>query len=530
MKIEMFNTFIKIFYEKENVVIHSLINYLTFDYTENEDKVEEKVYRLYKHNKEKKFLIAPIGAIEHLIRLLRNFNMSYELISREILIAEPIKDLKLTTNIKPRDYQELYINKLTNKDLSRFLLVDLKPGAGKTFIAVNVALKLGNRIGLIILPKYISKWIDDFKKYCGIDEDKIRIIQGMKSINEIIENKVNVTEDVIIFSVRTCTLWIENYLQNKEQFSSITKLFYNCKIGSVILDEVHQETYAVSRILMYSNIYKVIGLSATYLPGHSEERRLYNVLFKEKQKLSNLVKFDNYINIYAIHYHSSNFNSRLLRKRVKTKYGYSHIKFEQLILANSSYRENYFNMVLEKLKLFYILDYVKNDKCLVYFSTIDGCTIFTKWLEEKFKEDKIKLTIARYVGVDPWENLLNNNVVVTTLGSAGTAVDIPNLTCVFNTVVVRSEKLNIQNIGRLRRIQNREVNYVYFYTDLHNTIETARRSYIRPMAKGYYTDNYRINDNLTTNRTKYDVIGNRNKETYKQHQWKKFIDINTKWM
>ena len=498
LEIDVYNTFLKIKYQKFSTIIQSIVNYVTFDYDivkENSTSgiKEEKYYELYKYDNEIKQLIVPVGALEHTIRLCLNYGVKYKIVNRQIMQAEDLKYLKLAVDMKPRDYQELYINKLCDPSLSRFLLVDLKPGAGKTFIAVNVAIKLGKRIALIILPKYINKWIDDFWKYCKIPKNKIRVIQGLDTIENVI-NGQPIKEDVIILSVRTCTLYIEKYLKDPD-VKPLTLFFNKAKIGTAILDEVHQETFAVSRVVMYSNIYKVIGLSATYMPNHTEERRLYKILFKDKERLSNLVTFDKYINIYGFKYLTHELNTNFVKNRVYGNYGYSHAKLEQIILAQNRYKEPYFEMVYEKLKLFFLnKDFIARDKCLIYFYTINACTIYTHWLRNRIRqEDKRYIRVARYVGPDPWENLMKNNIVITTLGSAGTAVDIPNLTTVINTVVVKSKKLNIQNIGRLRQIPNREVNYIYFFTDLHNSTEASRKSYFHSMAKTYIVDTYKLN-------------------------------------
>lgn len=497
LKIEIFNTFIKIKYDKFNHIIQSIINQLTFDYNiaktieiDTRLEVTNKLYELYKHNKEIKQLVVPYGALKYVLRLCNNFNIKHELVNRQINNGVDLISLKLTADMKPREYQELYIRKLIEPTLSRFLLVDLKPGAGKTFIAVNVALRLKKRIALIILPKYIDKWIDDFKKYCGISKKKIRIIQGLDSIRNVIEGE-RVTEDVVICSVRTCTLYIEQ--QNKDQDTKPITLFFNkANIGTAILDEVHQETFAVARILMYSNIYKVIGLSATFMPNHDEESRLYGTLFKDNERLSNLVTFEKYINIYGIKYLARELNTNYIKNRVFGNYGYSHVKMEQIIGRTDKFLIPYFEMIYNKLEIFFINEYKNKDKCLIYFSLVDFCTRFQDWLRNKLREEKIKLKVGRYIAVDPWENLLNNNIVITTLGSAGTAVDIPNLTTVINTVVIKSKKLNIQNVGRLRQIPDREVNYIYFYTELHSRTEMIRKQNISHMAKTYIHDTYQL--------------------------------------
>ena len=87
---------------------------------------------------------------------------------------------------------------------------------------------------------------------------------------------------------------------------------------------------------------------------------------------------------------------------------------------------------------------------LIFCSTIAMCTLFTEHLQKKFPQ----FTIARYVGEDDWDALHNNDIVVTTIQSAGTAVDILNLRYVLMTVALSSKQSNIQVVGRLRKMRD----------------------------------------------------------------------------
>jgi len=71
--------------------------------------------------------------------------------------------------------------------------------------------------------------------------------------------------------------------------------------------------------------------------------------------------------------------------------------------------------------------------------------------------------VKRYVEDDPYDNLMKPDIRVSTLQSAGTAVDIPNLATTVMTTAVSSSQANIQGLGRLREMKDGRVpEFVYF--------------------------------------------------------------------
>ena len=65
---------------------------------------------------------------------------------------------------------------------------------------------------------------------------------------------------------------------------------------------------------------------------------------------------------------------------------------------------------------------------------------------------------------DPYENIIEPDIRVTTIISGGTAIDIPNLrTLILNNI--KSPVANLQTMGRLRDLQNRDVKFYYLYSE-----------------------------------------------------------------
>ncbi len=68
---------------------------------------------------------------------------------------------------------------------------------------------------------------------------------------------------------------------------------------------------------------------------------------------------------------------------------------------------------------------------------------------------------GRYVEDDPYDNVMNADISVSTIGSAGTGLDIPDLTTVILTVAINSSPSNIQGVGRLRQLKDKKTKFIY---------------------------------------------------------------------
>jgi hypothetical protein len=76
------------------------------------------------------------------------------------------------------------------------------------------------------------------------------------------------------------------------------------------------------------------------------------------------------------------------------------------------------------------------------------------YLTEQYKIKYYEFDVRRYVEDDPYENLMDGDIVITNLQKAGTNVDIPRLTTVCLWTAVDSRQSNIQGAGRLRALKD----------------------------------------------------------------------------
>lgn len=412
----------------------------------------------------------------------------------EIRYIEPAEgthvDFKWNDEFVPRDYQMEYINILLNEDMP-IMLVDLATGKGKSLILMKYLHTIKKRTAILVLPKYIDKWIEDVKKYSDLTDDDFYVVQGGTSLERLCSIPTNeITYKYIIFSMTTITNYITDY-ENDEltlDVPSPQNLMEKLGISVLANDESHQHFHALFKTILYFNVERVVGMTATLVSNRNEVNRIYNTLFPAKARISNLVKHEPYVNVEAVQYELNTWR----KVRYQTVQGYSHVTYEDYIMSHNLFLNSYLELIEEFFKKRYINNRTPGDRCLIYCSTIRMCTIVANYLKERYKD----LSIGTYVESDSYESIMSNDVSVSTLGSASTGLDIKGLTTVINTISVTSMQSNLQSLGRLRKIEGKELWYVYLYCknipkqikmhkDRKVAIEKTVKSYI-------YTTYYKI--------------------------------------
>lgn len=388
-------------------------------------------------------------------------------------------EFNFNKEIVPRDYQWEYLNQVKiRSEKHNIFLIDLFVGMGKTLIVCKIIEYFSLRVGLIILPKYIEKWKGDLNKYLGVTEDEIYVVQGSESIHKIPDNT-----KVVIFSIDTLNSLFKN---NKE---NTLEIFRDSSIGLLVNDETHQHFHAVVKCLSLLDAKYFVGSTAT-LQSKSDYsmNRLYWLLFPNYLRIKDIVKIESHVNTIAINY-CSILDIKKIRFKGFNNY-YNHHLFEQSILNNHKFKDDYYKMID-----YYLIDYSskmeKDDKIVVYFKSLD---MINDYKDHLLELDELKsFKIGKYTGGDDYNSMLELNIIVSNGQMLGTAIDIPNLICVLNTAPIRSDQLNIQLFGRLRKQDNKEVYYLYFYNSkfyhhiqLHNAMSKSIKSKSKTYLVQYY--------------------------------------------
>ena len=415
-------------------------------------------------NKDRKEYRYNIKYIKDLMWLFRTYDVNKDSINIINGNVHSATSLNLSMNGKYdlRDYQETAFNNLITATTPT-VLIDHQTGKGKGIMAISAMCELNKATAILILPKYIDKWIEELKELTNITDDDIMVIKGGKDLRLAIELALanEYSAKVIIFSNRTVSNYIKEYevaeIVEEEFTYPVTPdtLMETFKIGTLMIDEVHQEFYSVYKASLYFNVDMIIGMSATLESDDAKKTEFYNALFPPKVRLANL-EYDRYTDLHVVEYHIDNYN----RIRSTDNMGYKHIMFEQSISRHNIQLRNYVYMIKHYIKVGYIDRMVKGDKLLIFAASIDFCSLLTNIISEDYPDYKVR----RYVEDDPYENVMEGEIIITTVLSAGTALDIKGLITVLQTISIKSKPANLQAFGRLRKKDGKQMRYYYFFS------------------------------------------------------------------
>jgi hypothetical protein len=311
--------------------------------------------------------------------------------------------------------------------------------------------QIGLRICVVVAAKYLQKWVDDFTKTYDCDPEEIILVQGSKHLKALLEvsQEPGFTATAIIVSSTTFRNWMsdyEDYGQDTLELGYATtpdKFFEHIGAGVRLIDECHQDFHFYFKLDCYTNVRYSISLSATLTNNDPFLKKMYDVMFPPSTRAAKgaMVK---YIDAWAVHYQFA--NPERLKTSHRGRADYSHTAFESSIYKHVPTRLNYFRLVNELLQFGYFKDKKPGDRAIIFASTVEMCTALTEYLTKHYPD----LDVRRYVDDDPYENVLDADIRVTTIGSGGTAVDIANLSCAIMTVAIDSIQANLQAAGRLR--------------------------------------------------------------------------------
>ena len=352
-------------------------------------------------------------------------------------IQPPVgKKISIEMNRQPRsDLQRDCIKKLTTSTSNK-ITVELKPGVGKTFIALYSISILGLK-PLIIAPTKLLKnqWIDNFVE-CGIDKSDI-------ATN--IYDAPNKTFCVVTISS------IENEL--RKDWYGLLKVMDEANFGIRVTDEAHLHLKGNLKMDAICNIKHNWYLSATLGRSDASEDRILNRALADADRFigNNLYEEyqKEYVNVYFqdIYYHPSN---KLCQEffRYGTKGLVRSTYYNMLMNYNHGY--SFINNILTLTKRVKgITTY--DGKILILIPLI---SIIDKTIEAMEKDPYFNK--YSFSGVDGSMSMstrkeaMESDFILSTSMSMGTGVDVSNLVAVINFDQYSSAIIVEQIFGRLR--------------------------------------------------------------------------------
>lgn len=407
----------------------------------------EPTTKFYKILDDRAGISIPYPFYKELLIWLGEHGLSYSEEDESIPVARSL-DLKCRKGWKAREYQQQAVDYLTDIDMPRHGL-NAQTGTGKTVMALFVVEKM-NMVPIIILPgQVLEQWPDRIKQQMIIDDDDIFVIQGYKSLEKLWSLKKK--PKIFVASISTMRAYIlrkKNYL-NIPPYSELITEF---GIGVKISDEAHMHFATNVMLDLDANVKHNIYLTATFKTGNSNLRRIFDKMYPEGMRYVPKA-YDKYVNITEYGYMGNVPPNRCVKTR-----GYSHAAYEQHLMRYELLYQDWVNRILfPVLNAHYVTKKVPNDfKCIVFCRTVDFISKLTKDIQKLLPDKRV----MQFTDKDPDNVLEEANVIVSTFGSCGTGKDIKKLYTVVNTVSFKAPTLTLQVIGRLRKLDGYEPEYV----------------------------------------------------------------------
>lgn len=346
-------------------------------------------------------------------------------------------------------------------------LIPMQTGKGKTVVATHAISIIGRRVAICILPMYIDKWISDLVELLDIKPTDIMVIRGSASLGGLIDlaKEGNLEAKFVIFSSTTLQNYLTSY--NVDPEFTINKygveppsLMPLLNIGVMLIDEAHQHYENMFKIIISSNVKQLIGLSATFIADDGIIKRMHNIVFPP-ENIYRAAAYDKYTDVYAISYSVNHNWKKLIRTNEYGSNVYSHSAYEKSITKNPQMKARYFALIKDTIETYYLDEYKSGDKLAVYVSTVKVADMLTNYLAHQYPN----MSVRRYCEGDPYENVIEPDIRVTTVIKTGTAIDIKGLRTVILTISLSSPVSNLQVLGRLRKLPDRDVKFCYLYND-----------------------------------------------------------------
>lgn len=385
--------------------------------------------------------------------------------TREIPIGAK-KEFKLNPAYVLREEQRPVLDYVLEHKEIRSKMIGLQTGKGKTVIACAALAELKGRVVLVTKPMYIDKWVRDFQKYTDLKPKDLMVVQGSDHFRGLIQlaKDDQLSSKVIIISINTYRSYLKLYEEDRYgyEFKSYgcdpEDFFPLLETGSILIDEVHQEFFAYYKMLLFTQCSLVIALSATLENLDQFMERMYHVAFPRQNRFAT-GEYDCYIKMFNISYQF--WNPEKIRV---TEFGsptYSHSAFEKSIMRHPPTLKHWLTMIDWVIERGFVANYKPGDKLAIFASTKEMCRILRDHIRQSFPQYRTE----KYVDEDPYENIIEPDIRCTTILSGGTAIDIPGLTCSILTINILSIQANAQTLGRLRKIEGRDVRYYVMYCD-----------------------------------------------------------------
>ncbi len=338
-------------------------------------------------------------------------------------------------------------------------LVTLQTGKGKTLCSLYALYLLKVRCAIVLRGMYVKRWLDDLigdNSALQLQPNEVYVVRGLKSLMDIIRMGIIglVPYKVIVITNRTLSLFYENYQTLNGDYTLLgihpAMFFETLGVGYVINDEMHLDFHTNYCQYLYMHVNKAVALSATMNTEEALKNQIYHYLFPPHTR-KDAGYYDKYIAAKGCLYSLSSFAREKVRYLQRGRGTYSHIEYEKSIMRYPVLLKKYLEIITSILKSEFIDKREPGFKALVFAATIEMCTIIRDHLRKQLPA----LDINKYTQGDSYDKLKSSDIGVSTIGSAGTAVDIKGLVFCLSTTAIDKKETNEQVLGRMRKFDDR---------------------------------------------------------------------------
>ena len=409
----------------------------------------------------------PINTLPKFVRFMKQHGVRDDEFEFNVFpIYKPaFADFKLNSDYTPYDYQVEAVEYSNANRLQGVpsVLIEKPPGSGKTVTFCRFLEVVKQRAGMITPATYVEKWGNDAEQYLNLNEKQIYTVSGSASISELAEMALagEYNYDFTIISLRTFLGFIKSYETSpaethRKYGTTPIDIWRLMQLGVLGGDESHEEFYSLYWAHTFFHGVFHLALSATMMDRESMVEERQKDIYPAIRRFDK-IKMRRYISFVNVDYSFQNPARDKIKFNVRGKSDYSQHAFEKSILSNLRVRRDFLEMlkwVVEKF--FFHEDYKEGDKLALYFFRLDTIEVVYKYLRVNYPNKDIRI----FQGGKDYNDLMEPEIRVTNFKSAGTGKDIKGLTTVISFLSIDSPKANIQLLGRIREIKDRDVYFV----------------------------------------------------------------------
>jgi len=352
----------------------------------------------------------------------------------------------------------------------------MQTGKGKTYAAIRSICNLGYA-AVVIAPGLADQWIDSFEKFTG-ERDEVYKIQEFKSLQMLMSSDWK--PKVFVCSIQT----MQAYAKGKDNYKllpyNFKKFFEHYGIGIKVVDECHLNFHATVKMDLMTNVPYNLYCSATFGQTNKYAARIFDVIYPKSIRYGE-DNYDRYVTVHFFNYSGEVQENKCIRQR-----GYSHMRYEADLIKKPGKFDRHFDELFDPIiRMFYVNSRQPGDKMLIFGSTV----MFLEKVAKRIRERWPDMKVVEYIGDATRDMLEDADIIVATVGKAGTGLDIKGLTVVYSTVSIRTSILSSQMLGRLRKINGRDLVYIDrcdANLASHRRHADERKANLKAMASKFY--------------------------------------------